>query len=215
MISSVRSSSVATGLASAILLSMLGCASYGKRLTPQQFESLAPLHVVCIREPGLKVWTAEAFAFGSAAGMLLSPAFGPNLMLSLTKSQDTAQLGFGGLVAAKFIARAKGEIPGWPAVIVEQGPVPDPYLHRSRTSLEFRVTEMKLVEYLGLTCIVEAQIKTLGSPPFWGRRFGFKSRGNNRTQRLASWQADDYRLLKEELQTAADSIADGFISSLK
>ena len=121
---------------------------------------------------------------------------------------------FGELVTRKFVARARAEIPNWPELTTRDEPVEGPYAHASGTLLKFKVNEIGLSSYpadKGFVASVTVKM-ALRDKVLWRRTFAYESKKYGRERALEEFEADGGKLLRAEMEFAAETTVTDFIT---
>jgi hypothetical protein len=207
-----------------------GCASY-KPLVNKDFTSLAPLTVV--RHYGdkghIRVESTGANIIMLATGGGIIQLIGKELHeQSLEKEMKSAlETSFEELVVRKFVDRASKEIPNWPVMTIEKAPIMNSYkeyryyiynLHKfiaGNTMLFTFISEFKTgLVSSNLEMKSKAIIRDSGGNLLWMKVFVYNSKKFGRKWSFKEYKADNFKLLKEEIEFAADTIVSDFIESL-
>jgi len=204
-----------------------GCAS-NKPLVNKDFTSLAPLTVVChYGDKG----PIHIVSTGGTVISLLSPIAGIGTMVyehSLEKKMKSAlETSFEELVVGKFVDRASKEIPNWPVMTIKKAPIMNSYkeyryyiynLHKfiaGNTMLFTFISEFKTgLVSSNLEMKSKAIIRDSGGNLLWMKVFVYNSKKFGRKWSFKEYKADNFKLLKEEMEFAADTIVSNFIESL-
>lgn len=211
---------------SLIISSLLiqGCAT-DKLYVKKDFSSLAPIKVIRYETPGIErstktetllITTAVIALPGGSALLLLNDAY----CEARGKEMQEKIPDFGLLVMNKFIEKVKNEIPDFPPLSVECESVDKDYIESS-TLVAFKV---KRVAYGFLDPLrgsgnnfTSKTVVTMKDPQgnvLWQRKFVYLSENFDRAKEIDEFEADDARLLKEEMHFAAEQTAADFISHL-
>jgi hypothetical protein len=111
---------------------------------------------------------------------------------------------FGKLVMDKFIERATREIPNWPTTTLEERPIGGDYSYKSGTLLTFNVIGLIFVFGEGFGSGVVVTMTDLEGNVLWKKRFSYASRRFDRKRSIDEYEADNFNLLKEEMEFAAE-----------
>jgi hypothetical protein len=201
-----------------------GCAT-DKPYVKKDFSSLAPVKLVRYETPGIErstktetllLTTAVLAVPGGSALLLLNDEY------CETRGKDMQKKipDFGLLVMNKFVEKLKSEIPDFPALTVECEPVDEEYSEPS-TLISFKV---KRVAYGFLDPLrgsgdnfSSKTVVTMTDPQgniLWQRNFLYLSENFERSKEIDELEADDARLLKEEMEFAAEQTAADFVANL-
>lgn len=187
--------------------------------------SLAPLKVVRHETPGiLRSTVAETFFLTTAAVALP----GGTALLLLSDEYCKARGGamqmkipdFGYLVMNKFTDRMDRETSDWPALNVEPEPVREDYAE-SCTLIEFKVKRLAYgyLDFVrgggnGFLSKTVVTMKDSNGEVLWQKSFTYLSKDFKRDKDITEFEADDGKLLKEEIEFAAEKTVSDFISHL-
>lgn len=215
---------VFTWMISSFLLQ--ACAT-NKPYIKKDFSSLAPLKVVRYETPGIErstktetllMTTAVIALPGGSALLLLNDKYCEARGQEMQKKIPD----FGLLVMNNFIEKLKNEVPDFPGLTLECEPVGKNYTDESSTLISFKV---KRVAYGFLDVLrgggngfYSKTIVTMTDPHgdvLWQKKFVYLSKDFDRAKELDELEADDARLLKEEMHFAAEKTAADFIAHLK
>lgn len=194
-----------------------GCATYrDKAFVKQDMTSLSPLKVVRHETPN--IWKFSPG--GTAGGLLLGGIIGLRVSAELNgkKLREKIEIpDFGQLVMDKFVARAGKEIPNWPAMDIEKEPVNAEYSYKAGNILEFKLDNPCLTFESGgcFYSITTVVLKNMNGNVLWKRSFGYLSKEYGRQRKLEEFEADNGKLLKEEMDFAAEETASNFIKHFK
>ncbi len=127
---------------------------------------------------------------------------------------------FGQLVMIKFAERARKEINNWPEMIIEDQPVEEIDTHLSGTLLVFSVNYWGvgyggIGSAKGFTSEVKVKMVESGNNLLWEKNFTYKSKEFNRNRPLKEFEADNGKLLKDEIGFAAEETVSDFIQHFK
>lgn len=161
---------------------------------------------------------------GAMAGAIVGGSIGLGAALGLAAGRALAggkrPIGadlpdFGELVAKRFADHVSGELPNWPTATLADSLLQEGWVSTAPTVIALRVGEIKLTSYYGLTIVLTAQMICFPGGRVWQKTCRYSSRTFNRRRSLSEYEANDYRLLKEELELAADAIVAEIVWSLK
>ncbi|MFH1349034.1 MAG: hypothetical protein ABIH58_05375, partial [Patescibacteria group bacterium] len=145
-------------------------------------------------------------------GAILFGGLGAGVASSMVEAKQPIDIGE--LVMRKFVDRTPQEIPNWPAMNVEEQPSREEY-STSGTLLEFRVTLFDLNDVNGLTSNIITTMKDSEGNVLWKKGFLYYSRKFERKRSIDEFQAENGKLLKEEMEFAADKTVSDFIEHFK
>ena len=206
----------------AVLLLLSGCATSPPfqdiAFTASGSQSLSPLKVVRHEVP---------IATKVARGQMAMPVlFGPLGALALAAAQQGGGKelmeryrlpDYGELVVEIFVKLAAREVPGWPEMVVEGKPVardfsyPGALLTVSPGSLIFSTTE----DLRGFNAGVVVRLTDPRGNVLWQTQFMYQSKTSGRARDWEEFEADEAKLLKEEMDFAADTTAAYLVRHLK
>jgi hypothetical protein len=218
-------------------LFLQGCASSNKQLARKDFSSLEPIKVCRYETPGIMKSTVSETAL--LALVTLAAPGGTALLVvgdeyARARGSDTqAKIpDFGFLIMDKFLARIKNERPDWPALTVVQEPLKEDFSENC-TVLEFKVNRVaygsidltrggivfergldKGVVSDGLLTKATVTMKDTQGEVLWQKSYVYLSENFERKRSLEELEADDFRLLIEEIEFAAEKTAADFIQHI-
>jgi len=201
-----------------------GCAT-DKPYVKKDFSSLAPVKVIRYETPGIERSTKTETLL-MATAVLAIPG-GSALLLVNDEYCEARGEGmqkqipdFGLLVMNKFVEKLKNEIQDFPALTVECEPVDEEYSEPS-TLISFKV---KRVAYGFLDPLRGSgdnfsgkTVVTMTDPQgniLWQKNYLYLSENFGRSKEIDKLEADDARLLKEEMEFAAEQTAADFVANL-
>lgn len=201
-----------------------GCAT-DKPYVKKDFSSLAPVKVVRYETPGIErstktesllITTAVIAVPGGSALLILNDEYCETRGKEMQKKIPD----FGLLVMNKFVEKLKNEISDFPALTVACEPVDEEYSEPS-TLISFKV---KRVAYGFLDPLrgsgnnfSSKTVVTMKGPQgeiLWQKNFLYLSENFDRSKEIDELEADDARLLKEEMEFAAEQTATDFVADL-
>jgi len=194
-----------------------GCATYrDKAFVKQDMTSLSPLKVVRHETPN--IWKFSPG--GTAGGLLLGGIIGLRVSAELNGKKLRGKIDipdFGQLVMDKFVARAGKEVPNWPAMDIEKEPVNAEYSYKAGNILEFKLDNPCFTFESGgcFYSITTVVLKNINGNVLWKRSFGYLSKEYGRQRKLEEFEADNGKLLKEEMDFAAEETVSDFIKHFK
>ena len=125
------------------------------------------------------------------------------------------------LVMRKFVERSGKEIPGWPPMIVEEQPVKnkkDYFKQYSGTKMLFLNATNRapcLYTGYGFGSYFYGFLVDSEGDVIWGKMFTYFSQGWGRQKSVEEYKADNFKLFKEEIEFAADTIVSDFVADIK
>jgi len=209
----------------ASLLFLQGCTA-DKHFVKKDGVLTSNLKVVRYETPGiLRSTMAETFLLTAATVAL------PGGSLLFVLSDEYAKTrgekmqvkipDFGYLVMDKFTRRLNNEIPNWPTLTIVDRPLKEDFAEPC-TSIEIRVKRLAYgyLDFIrgGGNGFLSKTVITMKDPEgdvLWQKTFTYLSKDFNRDRDIDELEADDGRLLREELEFAAEKTASEFIKHLK
>jgi len=201
-----------------------GCAT-DKPYVKKDFSSLAPVKVIRYETPGIERST-KTETFLMATAVIAVPGGSALLLLNdeycETRGKEMQKKipDFGLLVMNKFVEKLKNDIPDFPVLSIECEPVDEEY-SEPNTLISFKV---KRVAYGFLDPLrgsgdnfSSKTVVTLTDPQgniLWQRNFLYLSENFDRSKEIDELEADDARLLVEEMEFAAEQTAADFVANL-
>jgi hypothetical protein len=202
-----------------------GCAT-DKSFAKKDFSSLSPVKVIRYETPGIErstktetllLTTAVIAVPGGSALLLLNDEY----CEAKGKEMQEEIPDFGLLVMNNFVDKLRKEIPDFPSLIVECNPVEADYTESS-TLISFKV---KRVAYGFMDPLrgsgnnfYSKTVVTMKNPQgdvIWQKNFLYLSENFDRAKEIEELEADDAKLLKEEMRFAAEKTAADFIAHLR
>lgn len=206
------------------LLFLQGCTA-DKHFVKKDGVLTSNLKVVRYETPGiLRSTMAETF-FLTAATVAL-----PGGSLLFVLSDEYAKTrgekmqvkipDFGYLVMDKFTRRLNNEVPNWPALTIVDKPVKEDFAEPC-TLIEIRVKRLAYgyLDFIrgggnGFLSKTVITMKDHEGDVLWQKTFTYLSKDFNRDRDVDELEADDGKLLREELEFAAEKTASEFIKDL-
>ena len=199
-----------------------GCAPHDKPLVLNEAKTITSIKVAryesaCILE---KTAGSQAAAFTGVMFGAIGGAIGGAISYSMESSNGKALAvrcglsDFDQLVLEGFVQRLESDFPDWPKPVVEQYPIKD------ETSLDHSACNFVLkagiqVDSSGLTTATFAKMIDPKQQVIWEKSFTYKSADFARSHSLKELEADNGKLLKEEMAFAAEKTASNLIGHLK
>ncbi len=190
-------------------------------------EMLAPpLKVVRCETPGVLrstmtetlLLTSVTVALPGGSALLI---LGDEYTKARGEDMQTKIPDFGYLVMDKFVQRLTKEKLDWPALTVLEKPVEKDYAD-SCTLIEFKVKRIAYgyLDFIrggggnGLLCKTVVTMKDPNGEVIWQKSYTYLSKDFNRDKDIDEFEADNGKLLKEEMEFAAEKTVSDFISHL-
>lgn len=193
-----------------------GCATTTP-FTQKDMSAISPLKVARYETPQIKEMTRGRFILSTIVGVALlggvAAGLGYNLAMGSVDGEAIPDLGK--LVMDKFVERASKEIPDWPIMTLEERPIPADYSYKSGTLLTFNVAEWILDFGEGFASLVEVTMTDLHGNVLWKKPFAYSSRLWDRKKSIDEYEADNFKLLKEEIGFDAEKTVSDFIEHFK
>jgi hypothetical protein len=219
------------------MLLLAGCASSNKRFAKQDKSSSDPVKVCRYETPVIMKSTGTETAL--LALVTLAAPGGSALLVVGDEFAKARGLGtqtripdFGSLVMNKFLAQIKNERPDWPALIVIQDPLKEDFPEKC-TVMEFKVSRVaygsidltrggialergldKGVISNGFLSKTSVTMKDPQGEVLWHKSYVYLSENFDRNMSVDELEADDFSLLKEEMEFAAEKTVEDFIAHL-
>lgn len=185
-----------------------GCAT-NKPLAKTDMLASSTLRVVRQETPIIKIRTlGRAFVYVLA---------GPLSEAGSTSREENTQAqipDMGYLVMNKFTERASREVAGWPAMTVINQPMGENHTETG-TLLEFKIERLLFAFIVGIRAESVVTMMDSQGNVLWQKKFTYLSSDFNRKKGIEEYEADNYKLLKEEIEFAADKTVSDFIDHLK
>jgi hypothetical protein len=123
------------------------------------------------------------------------------------------------LVTERFVERAKIEISNWPTMDVEEKAVKVDFIkdflnNKSAYIMIIQVPIYSVNTWTGFWAGVRADIKDSKDTILWGKHFMYRSEKYKRTQSVDEYKADNFKLLREEMSFAAETVVSELIQDL-
>ncbi len=196
-----------------------GCA-VSKPFARKDLQSISPLKVVRHDTPEIRKISVGRTILGAALGAVLLGGAGAVIGMAILQErmgpEDNVQ-DFGLLVEKKFVERAHTEIPIWPTMDVLEQPVANDYAEKCAL-LEFKVNRIAIGKFEGggLSSITIVTMKDSNGDVLWEKSFNYLSNDFGRGGKsIDDFLSEDKKLLKEELEFAADKTVSDFIAHFK
>lgn len=204
---------ISIGLLSSILIQ--GCAITNKTFK-SDISTISILEVIRYETPKFKKIT-------KAGGLPMFILLGPIGVAAAAdaagkKLEDKLNIpDFTEIVETKFIERAVKEIPNWPMMKSEKNPIEKSYLPKAEALLSFEVIDLILTYEKGGTfyAFTIAKMQDSNKNIIWEKSFRYLSNNFGRQRPLDEFEADNGRLLLEEINFAAETTVSDFIEHFK
>jgi hypothetical protein len=219
------------------LFVLQGCASSNTQFTKKDMQSSEPVKVVRYETPGIMKSTGTETAF--LALVTLAAPGGTALLVvgdqyAKARGSDTQTRipDFGSLVMNKFAERMPIARPDWPELTLVREPLKEDYSEKS-TVIELRVNRLaygsldltrggialergldKGIVCDGFLSKTAVTMKDAGGEILWEKSFVYLSEDFARAKGVDELEADNFKLLREEMEFAADKTVADFIEHL-
>ncbi|MCL4477081.1 MAG: hypothetical protein M1508_12795 [Nitrospirae bacterium] len=218
-------------------LVLQGCASSNKQFTNQNLSSLEPIKVCRYETPGIMKSTGTETAL-LALVTLAAPGGSALLVVgdeyAKARGSDTQTMipDFGSLVMNKFLERIHNERSDRPALTVMQDPLKEDFSEKC-TVMEFKVNRVaygsidltrggialergldKGVVSNGFLSKATVTMKDSQGEVLWQKSYVYLSENFDRSMSVDELEADNFNLLREEMEFAAEKTAADFIEHL-
>ncbi|KAF0145384.1 MAG: hypothetical protein FD156_954 [Nitrospirae bacterium] len=178
-------------------------------------KSMAPaLKIKAVR---CKTPTMQVRTFGKALFLIIPIAGGLAAgALATAHGAEVQQYlpNYGLLVMQSFTNHANQEIKLLPPIVMREQPVEDDYVE-SNVLLEIKINQIAYAYLVGIVSDSTITMKDSTGEVLWRRSFTYKSSDFDRKKSFEEFEADDYKLLKEEFKFAAEKTASDFIDHFK
>lgn len=218
-------------------LFLQGCASSNKQFVKKDISKSEPIKVCRYETPGIMKSTGTETAL-LAAITIAAPGGSALLVVgdeyAKARGSDTQSKipDFGFLVMDKFLEHIRSERPDWPALVVIPDPLKEDFSENC-TVIEFRVNRVaygsvdltrggvalergldKGIVSEGLLSKTTVTMKDSQGEVLWQKGFIYLSENFGRQKTLEELEADNFELLREEMEFAAEQTALDFIDHL-
>lgn len=218
-------------------LVLQGCASSNKQFTNRNLSSLEPIKVCRYETPGIMKSTGTETAL-LALVTLAAPGGSALLVVgdeyARARGSDTQTMipDFGSLVMNKFLERIHNERSDRPALTVMQDPLKEDFSEKC-TVMEFKVNRVaygsidltrggialergldKGVVSNGFLSKATVTMKDSQGEVLWQKSYVYLSENFDRSMSVDELEADNFNLLREEMEFAAEKTAADFIEHL-
>ena len=196
---------------SAILLFLQGCAG-DKLLVRQELAKVPSLQAVYDETPVLRIRTLSGGIVHAAMGPLIKPLH--EVVTTSREDQAQAQIpDFGYLVMRRFAESVAKQEPRWPVMTVAKGPLKSGE-EKKGAVLHFETDRLVYAFLVGVVTETTVVLKDDGGEVLWRRHYRYQSDQHDRKRTIEEFEADNYRLLREELEFAAERTVADLLSHL-
>ena len=201
-----------------------GCTT-DKPFIKKDVASLTPLKVIRYETPGILRSTMAETLFlttvavalpGGSALILLNDGY----CKTRGETMQTKIPDFGYIVMNRFVEKMNQEASKWPLLAVRSEPVGEDYAEPC-TLIEFKVKRLAYgyLDFVrgGGNGFLSKTIVTMKDPNgeiLWQKSFTYLSKDFKRDKNIDEFEADDGKLLKEEMEFAAEKTVSDFIAHL-
>lgn len=189
------------------LLVFHGCAM--NKSFSMKDSNISNLNVAYYESPKFK-WNTV----GGLPILVLSGIVGAELFHSLSPDNKIYPTDYGQFIMLKYVERAKKEFPNWPSMVVVDKPIVEDN-EVSNPVLEFKVNRLLYAFLVGFVSDTVVTMKDRDGNVIWQKSFVYKSSYYNRKKSLEDYEANNYKLLIEEMEFAANMTVNDFIEHLK
>jgi hypothetical protein len=200
-----------------ILVIICGCATGNISLSQKEFDKLRSMKLVRYETSKLQIHTGSTMV----AGGLLFGGFGMEA-LGREKGKELTEKcslpDFSKLTIEMFVNKVSNEIKDWPSMTVEENPVEDDYVSQTDHLMTFKTGMLWLYSFgamKGLNTLVEAKITTPSGERVWRQTYFYQQKKFGEVPDIEVFEAENCRVLKEQLNFAANQTASEFIKDLK
>ncbi len=211
-------------LVGALCFLVQGCVTADKPLTVKNMQSVTSIKVVRTEFPGSLKETAgsQAAAFTGVMFGAIGGAVGGGISASM-QAKNGKELAekyclpdVNKVITERFVERVRTDLPDWPKLEVSETPVNSDYKPGPGYILVVKggLVNLNSMAY-GLIMGATARMSGPGEETIWERGYIYKASDFSRKRSIASLEADNCKLLKDELDFAVDQIVSEFIRHLK
>jgi hypothetical protein len=129
-------------------------------------------------------------------------------------TEECALPDFCELVMNKFVDRVTTEVRAWPEMEVRPKPVERDYDYEDGWLLVIEVKDVRLCQGKGLSTMTTAEMKDPNDTLLWRKTFTYKAKEFARCCDLEELEANQGKLLREEVKFAVDKTVSAFIEHL-
>ena len=199
----------------ALLVYSQGC-TFDKPFTKSDITSITSLKIVRYETPKIKRINPV-----TPLDLILLSTIVIDGGITVAALQDAANTvkgsipDFGKLVIKKFVERTNKEIPDWPTTMVIEKPLTeddyDDYFMQD-TILEFEFSNLVIHYKSGFTSTSKVTMGNFYGKKIWKKKFTYQS---DRNISVDKYEADNHKLLIEEMNFAVEKTVSNFIEHLK
>lgn len=205
------------------IVSLYGC-SANQAFVLKDAKSIGPLKVVRYEGPPLLIWSRAQHVGSEAMPLLLGIPISYTVeeqsraFCEIAKMPDYTEL-----VMKGFVKRIGEEIPDWPQMQVENNPVKeDNYKYDGGPLLVFSTSVVKFKPDPGFHCKTTATMTDRNGAVLWKKEFSYNTREIKGYFSMpmfgydtSLYTADNGKLLKEEMNYAANMAINDFVKHFK
>ena len=173
----------------------------------------------------LVVTSAASPLIGVIGGTIADSAVRSHEKALMEETKAAGVPGYNVLVMKKFVERASREIPTWPSMIIEEQPVCRDFKKGflKNDFLKIKSGSLLLLETYpilhtsskhGFESSSRAAIYVSDKDFFWLKDFVYESKNYRRNVGFEEYKADNFKLLKEEMEFAAETTVSVFIETI-
>jgi len=200
-----------------ILVIIEGCATSNISLSQKEFDKLYSMKLVRYKTAELQIHTGSTIL----AGGLVFGGFGMESFAKVKGNEWTQKCSlpdFSKLTIEIFIDKVSKEIKDWPSMTVEENPAGDDYASQTDNLIIFKATALRLYSFgalKGLSTLVTANITAPGRGQVWSNTYAYQQKKFGEVPDLEVFEAENCKVLKEQMNFAANKTASEFIMDLK
>jgi len=191
-------------LTSSLINNIIGDSFY-----PFMLPQIQELKVIRIETPRMSIMTLDRML----GGFLAMGAIG--VKIATVIGAPKTSMDYGEIIMYKFIERAPEEIPGWPAMFVDTIPKEIGYVYKFATSLVFEIESILIHGRGGFMSIASVTIMKPDGKKLWKQKYMYWGEKNGRYHTEKEFKNDNYKLLIEEMEYAANITVSAFINEYK
>ena len=200
-----------------ILVIVCGCATSNISLSQKEFDKLHSMKLIRYKTAELQIHTGSTML----AGGLVFGGFGMESFAKVKGNEWTQKCSlpdFSKLTIEMFVNKVSKEINDWPSMTVEENPVEDDYASQTDNLIIFKATALWLYSFgavKGLSTLVTANITTPSGGQVWSNTYAYQQNKFGEVPELEAFEAENCKVLKEQMNFAANKTASEFIMDLK
>ena len=200
-----------------VSLFLQGCASTGDPLKQDEFKPLREIKVVCKKTPEIQRHSGSTITGGG----LLFGGFGMEALAREAgkKLRERCSLpDYNQLVMTNFVNNIPKEIEDWPVMKIEKTIVENDYIPQTGYALCFKVDALLLYTFgaaKGLTTVGEAEIISSKGERIWFHQYSYRQKDFGEVPELEELEADNCKLLKEQMNFAAKQASNELIKDIQ